>query len=94
MRQLPIPRYIDSLVQFFFWEIDEFVIIASTFAVGIALGGVWTLLFLPLGFVLANIFARYKSNGLPGQLNHLAHFYNIMNINKNYPHGGVRRIFK
>lgn len=94
MRQVQIPRYIDSIAQFFFWEIDEFIIIAATFSVGIALGGLWTLAFLPLGFFLANRFARYKSNGLPGQLNHLAHFYNIMNINKNYPRGGIRRVFK
>lgn len=94
MRQVSIPRYIDSLPQFFFWEIDEFIIIASVFSVGIAIGGVMTLASLPIGFVLANRFARYKSNGLPGQLNHLAHYLNIINVNKNYPRGGVRRIFK
>jgi conjugal transfer pilus assembly protein TraL len=94
MRSIQIPRHIDSMPQFFFWEIDEFVIIAATFGVGIFIGGLYTLPALPLGFFFASRFARYKSNGLPGQLNHLAHWFNIMNVNKAFIRSGERRIFR
>lgn len=94
MRQVKIPRYIDSPLQFFFWEIDEFLIIAASFGAGIWFGGWYTLMSLPLGIYLSKVFKRYKANGLPGQLNHLAHWFNILNVNKAFKRGGNRRLFK
>ena len=94
MRNVPIPRHIDAIPQIFFWELDEFLILASVFGVGIAIGGIYTLGGIILGFLAANKFKTYKSNGLPGQLNHIFHWRNVMNLNSAYPNGGKRRIFK
>ena len=94
MKSVKIPRYIDSIPQIFFWEIDEFLILAACFGVGIMLGGMNTVLGIGCGFFSANIFKKYKAGGLPGQLNHLVHWKNIFNINSAFPRSGVRRIFK
>ena len=94
MKSVKIPRYIDSIPQVFFWEIDEFLILAACFGVGIMLGGMNTVLGIGCGFFAANIFKKYKAGGLPGQLNHLVHWKNIFNINSAFPRSGVRRIFK
>ncbi|WP_075588248.1 type IV conjugative transfer system protein TraL [Rhodoferax antarcticus] len=94
MKSTKIPRYIDSTPQLFFWELDEFVILMSGFALGILGGGLWTLVGLGFGFFLVNVFRKYKDGGLPGQLNHIAHWHNGININSRFPNGGVRRIFK
>lgn len=94
MHNVQIPRYIDSIPQIFFWEIDEFLILASCFGIGIALGGMNTVYGIGAGFFMANLFKKYKAGGLPGQLNHLFHWKNILNINSAFPNGGVRRLFK
>ena len=94
MKNVKIPRYIDSIPQIFFWEIDEFIILVSCFGVGILLGGLNTILGMVFGFFAANFFKTYKAGGLPGQLNHLFHWKNIFNINSAFPNGGKRRLFK
>lgn len=94
MRTVKVPRYIDAIPQLFFWEIDEFFILAFMFGFGILIGGFATFGSIFVGLVLVRIFRRYKANGLPGQLNHLAHWHNIFNINPHFPKGGVRRLTK
>ena len=94
MRNSKIPRYIDSIPQIFFWEIDEFMILASCFGFGILMGGMNTLMGIMAGLFITNIFKRYKDNGLPGQLSHLFHWKNIFNLNPFYPKSGQRRMFK
>ena len=94
MQKVKIPRYIDAIPQVFFWEIDEFMILAACFGMGIALGGMNTLLGIIGGFFASSMFKRYKAGGLPGQLNHLFHWKKIININPCYPRGGQRRMFK
>lgn len=94
MQTTKIPRYIDSTPQLFFWEIDEFMILAASMGVGILFGGMNTVYGLICGFALVNMFKRYKAGSLPGQLNHLFHWHNIMNMNAYFPRSGVRRIFK
>lgn len=94
MNNIKIPRYIDSMPQIFFWEIDEFLILASCFGIGIMMGGLNTLLGIGAGFFAANMFKKYKAGGLPGQLNHLFHWNNILNINSAFPQSGTRKLFK
>ena len=94
MKTVKIPRYIDSIPQIFFWELDEFLILASCFGVGIVMGGLNTLLGIVGGFFAANTFKKYKAGGLPGQLNHLFHWKRILNINPVFPRSGERRLFK
>lgn len=94
MKAVKIPRYIDSAPQIFFWEIDEFMILATCLGVGILFGGLNTLIGMVAGFILVGQFKRYKSDGLPGQLNHFFHWRNILNINSSFPHGGKRRMMK
>lgn len=94
MKTTKIPRYIDSTPQLFFWEIDEFMILAASLGFGILIGGVYTFLGVIMGLFIVNMFKRYKDGGLPGQLNHLFHWHNLINLNKRFPNSGVRRIFK
>lgn len=94
MRNIPIPRYIDAPPQLFFWELDEFFILAFMFGCGIIVGGLATFGGIALGLFMVRMFRRYKTNGLPGQLNHLAHWKNIFNLNEFYPNGGVRSLIK
>lgn len=94
MKNIKIPRYIDSIPQIFFWEIDEFLILATCFGIGIVFGGLNTVFGIVGGFFAASAFKKYKDGGLAGQLNHLFHWKNIMNINSAFPRSGVRRIFK
>jgi conjugal transfer pilus assembly protein TraL len=89
-----IPRYIDSTPQLFFWEIDEFMILAASLGFGILIGGLYTFAGMGAGVVIVNLFKKYKSGGLPGQLNHLFHWHNIIHLNERFKRGGVRRLFK
>jgi len=94
MKLIKIPRYIDAIPQLFFWELDEFFILAFMFGCGIIVGGFGTVGGLIVGLFMVKLFRRYKDSGLPGQLNHLAHWTNIFNLNPYYPKGGVRSYIK
>lgn len=94
MNLIKIPRYIDSMPQLFFWELDEFFILAFMFGCGIIVGGLSTFGGIIIGLIMVRIFRRYKDSGLPGQLNHLAHWANIFNLNPHYPKGGIRSYTK
>lgn len=94
MKLTRIPHGLDALPQLFFWELDEFVIIVTCFALGIMLGGTYILFCIAGGHYLSKIFRRYKDNGLPGQLNHLAHYHNIFNLNGIFTRGGNRTYTK
>lgn len=39
MKEIDIPRYVDSQTQLLFWEIDEAAIFIGCLGAGIALGG-------------------------------------------------------
>jgi len=94
MQSILIPRYIDSTPQVFFWEIDEFMILALMLGLGILIGGVYTIISIFAGFFCVNVFRRYKEGGLPGQLNHIAHWHNVLNLNPVFIRSGNRRLFK
>ena len=94
MRNVPIPRYIDAPPQLFFWEMDELLILAAMFGVGIIVGGLATFGGIFVGLFFVRLFKRYKYSGLRGQLLHLVHWKNIININDFYTRGGVRSITK
>ena len=94
MKNVKIPRYIDAAPQIFFWEIDEFMILAACFGAGIMFGGLNTLFGIVSGFFLVGQFKKYKQDGLPGQLNHYFHWKNILSLNPTFPRSGVRRMMK
>lgn len=94
MRSVPIPRYIDAPAQLFFWELDELLILSFMFGCGIIAGGFNSLIGIAVGMFMVRMFRRYKDRGLPGQLQHLAHWKCIFNLNPFYPHGGVRSMTK
>lgn len=89
-----IPRYIDSIPQIFFWEFDEFIVMLTGLSLGIVVGGLYSLLGTVAGVYAASAFKSYKADGLPGQLSHIAHWNNIININDEFPNSGERRMFK
>ena len=90
----PIPRYIDNIPQVFFWEFDEFIVFLACLSLGIVVGGLYSLLGVALGIYAASALKTYKDDGLPGQLSHLAHWNNLININSEFPKSGERRLFK
>ncbi|MFN5095819.1 MAG: type IV conjugative transfer system protein TraL [Limnohabitans sp.] len=94
MKNVKIPRYIDAIPQIFFWEIDEFTILSACAITGAMLGGLNTPLGIAAGIFAAAQFKKYKAGGLPGQLNHIVHWKNLLNINPVYIRGGERRLFK
>lgn len=94
MKYVKIPRHIDSIPQIFFWEIDEFLILATCMGGGVMFGGLNTVIGLVIGIVGAGQFKKYKAGGLPGQLNHLAHWKNILNLNAVFIRSGERQLFK
>ena len=91
MKTVKIPRYIDSMPMLFFWELDE---LSVSFSFGVFLGGFNTMFGLIAGLFFVNVFRKYKAGGLPGQLNHILHWNNIISINMAHPRGGMRRMFK
>ena len=88
MNEVPIPGYVDAQHQFFFWEIDEVVIIMSIIGLGIVLD-LLLYSFLP-AIGVGMLFSRYKNGNLDGVLMHASYWYGFMGLNKYFKNGQSR----
>ena len=87
MTPLSIPRYIDDQPQFFFWELDEFIVAATCFAVGILFGGWFTIASIGFAWLVLKSFRRYKSGQMEGVLHHILYAHGLMSLNRRYTDG-------
>lgn len=60
LKEIDIPRYVDSQMQLLFWEIDEAVIFIGCLGAGIAIGGWATIASLVGGWYAVKRFKRFK----------------------------------
>ena len=88
MREISMPRYIDSQYQIFFWEIDELVPIFALLAIGI-LSNTLTWMFLAVYFV-GRAFQRFKYSRLEGVLLHMAFWRGWIGLNRRFENGFER----
>jgi len=77
-----IPKYIDSPVQFLFWEAQEgAIIMVLTFATIImfhqALYGAVA------GIFIASKYAKFKENNVRGYFTHFSYWLGFLNVKKN-----------
>lgn len=80
MREVVIPRYIDSQMQLFFWEFDEFILAVALFALGIVMNSL--LLTVVLIYIVNKAFRRYKDGAMQGALLHLVYWGGFMPMNR------------
>ena len=88
MEAVEIPRYVDSQLQVFLWEIDEIIPVVAAFAIGM-MTETLTYVIIP-AFLLGKLFSKYKESHLDGILMHLAYWYGIMKLNRWHENGMVR----
>jgi conjugal transfer pilus assembly protein TraL len=88
MKEIPIPRYVDSQMQLFFWELDEVVVISAIAGFGIVMDMVFYSMIA--GFFASILFTKYKNNFLDGILMHMAYWAGFMKLNKLFPNGQIR----
>lgn len=86
-----IPRHVDDMAQFFFWEFDEFILFFAIWIGFIVIG--YTLIGLALAGYVSNRFAKTKGNYLSGRLHHMAFHFGVLNLNKKFVHGGIKRVY-
>lgn len=88
MKEVPIPRYVDSQYQFLLWEIDEAIPIIAIIALGMVTETL-TYMFVP-GVIFASVYRKYKHSHLDGVLMHIAYHVGAASLNKRYPYGSIR----
>ena len=86
-----IPRHVDDMAQFFFWEFDEFILFFTIWVAFIMIG--YTLTGLFIAAYISKKFAKTKGNYLSGRLHHMAFHFGFLNLNKKFTHGGITRIY-
>ena len=91
MNQVEIPRFVDAQLQFFWWEMDEFLVAASVLALSIIMHLVWAA-FIGIPF-LVKLLKMFKNSSLPGGLVHLAYWTGISGLNKQFEDGLVRGFY-
>ena len=93
LRTYKIPKHVDDILQVFFWEADEAFLFIAIWIIAIMLGH--SLSGMILGIYITRKFAASKGNYLAGRLAHMAFFYGILDLNKQFKNGGqVRRYYK
>jgi conjugal transfer pilus assembly protein TraL len=90
MERINIPRYINSQVQVFWWEIDEIIPLFTVIGLGIMSGALTYM--LPVGLYVTWQFGRYKKSHLDGALLHIAFWHGVISLNKKYKNGLVREL--
>lgn len=87
---IPIPRYIDSQYQVFFWEMDELIPLIVLIGVGIIFEILlWAIVF---GAIIMVRFSRFKLARLDGVLVHMGYWSGVMTLNKLFKNGLVREL--
>jgi len=92
MNEKPIPNYVDSQMQVFFWEIDEFFPSLTIFIIFF----MWDqpLLALIFSYLFVRVFSRFKSSNMEGVLFHMVWWAGLMQMNKKFPNGLSREAAK
>ncbi len=80
-----MPRFVDGLPQFFFWELDDIVVYVASLMIGIVTRELTAMFFI--GIILVKLFSMWKNNRLPGALTHLVSRHLSFPINKRFPLG-------
>lgn len=84
-----VPRYMDSLPQILWWEVDELALLFLTFFLGI-LTKQLTLL-VGMGLVATFILSKVKNGKSDGFIFHLAYWYGVPGFQlRGAPDGSVR----
>ena len=91
MREIDVPRYIDSQPQFFWWELDEFALAIGLMGVGM-LTETLTIMFFVIVVVSAWL-KRFKSNNLDGAIVHIAYKAGLTPLNTVYKDGLVPELY-
>jgi len=68
-----IARYIDDPPQIFFWQIDEFIVFASCFGLGLMAGSPTTL--IAIGVTLSYFLGRIKAGQADGFFQHILYWH-------------------
>lgn len=88
MKQVDIPRFVDSQLQIFWWEMDEFVVAIGLFMLGIASGTViYTMLAIP---VALRIIKKFKRSSMEGGVIHAVWWAGVMPLGKQYKDSAER----
>lgn len=93
MKEVEIPRYVDSQPQLFFWELDETIVFVACLAAGIAMGGIFTLISMVAGWFVVKMFRRFKNGSLDGVLLHICYRAGLLGLNKRYKDSMKRDFF-
>jgi len=80
-----MPRFVDGLPQFFFWELDDVIVYVLSLLIGILTRELTAMFFI--GIIIVKLFSMWKSNRLPGALTHLANRHLSFPINKRFRNG-------
>ena len=91
MREIDVPRYIDSQPQFFWWELDEFALAIGIMGVGMLTETLTVVFFVIV--VLSAWMKRFKSNNLDGALIHIAYRAGLTPLNRAYKDGIAQEYF-
>ena len=77
-----IPKYIDSPIQFLWWELQEGIIIIS-----MTLGSILIIhqafYGAVVGVIIAAKYAKFKEENVKGYLSHFSYWFGILNVKRN-----------
>lgn len=87
METVRMPRFVDSQPQFFFWEMDEFIVYTLVLCGGIAMRELVS--FAIMGIVIVKLFGIWKSRRLDGALMHLGYRNVGIGLNRIFTNGSL-----
>lgn len=93
MEEIPIPDYLNVQPSFFWWELDEFIVMCCIIVIGYIMGGIWPVGGLAAGVYVAKCIKKWKSGELDGALQHILFDKGIISMNKLYKNSNNRSLW-
>ncbi len=84
MEEIEIPDYVNAVPSFWWWELDEFVVMVLCLIVGYVARGLWPLAGLLIGVVVAAQVKKWKRGEMDGAIPHILFSRGIIAMNKLY----------
>lgn len=92
MQAEDIPQYVDSQMNFFFWEFDELIPMVLLLALGILFKALLICLGLMVG--VGYLYRRFKNESLEGVLLHIGYWNGIYTLSKKHENGFIRELIE
>lgn len=84
MNEIEFPDYINTMPSFYWWELDEFIVMVIIMVIGYLMGSVYPLVGLVGGIFIASRLKKWKRGEMDGAIPQIMFRRGLVSVNRMY----------